>query len=74
MRTTQQLLSDGWRALTKGLGLADALRYRILFQPGAGDYTRERKALFRGKSLDEIAEALRERRTGRRAPKRRKRR
>lgn len=60
MRSTQQLLADGWRALTKELGLADALRYRVLFQPGTGDYAREREALLADKSLAEIGEELAE--------------
>lgn len=46
MRTALELLADGWKALVKELGLADAVRYRALFQPGAGDYVREREKLF----------------------------
>ncbi len=70
MRTTQQLLSDGWRALTRELGLADALRYKILFQPGSGDYAREREALFDGKSLEELIGALHARRSPRKRTRR----
>ncbi len=43
MRTTLELLVDGWRALVKELGLGEALRYQALFQPGRGDYARERE-------------------------------
>ncbi len=46
MRTALELLADGWKALVKELGLADAIRYRALFQPGTGDYVREREELF----------------------------
>lgn len=46
MRTALDLLTDGWRALLKELGLADALRYKALFQPGRGDYAAEREQLF----------------------------
>lgn len=53
MRTTEQLHADGWKALIKELGISDALRYRILFQPGTGDYVRERRELFDRMSLDD---------------------
>jgi hypothetical protein len=52
MRTATELQDLAWRALVKELGLADALRYRILFQPGTGDYCRERQGLFSGISLE----------------------
>ncbi len=52
MRTATELHDVAWRALVRELGLADALRYRILFQPGTGDYCRERQALFSGISLE----------------------
>jgi hypothetical protein len=51
MRTALELLSDGWKALVKELGLADAIRYRALFQPGSGDYVREREELFGNLSM-----------------------
>lgn len=53
MRTTQQLHADAWKALINELGISDAIRYRILFQPGVGDYVAERKALFEHMSLDD---------------------
>lgn len=53
MRSVQELLTDGWKALVGGLGLADAVRYKALFQPGAGDYARERDELFRSMSIDD---------------------
>jgi len=46
MRTALELLDAGWKALVKELGLADALRYKTLFQPGRGDYAAEREGLF----------------------------
>jgi hypothetical protein len=53
MRTTLELLADGWRALVKELGLGDALRYKALFQPGRGNYTREREVLFKDLTLED---------------------
>ncbi len=52
MRTPIELQELAWRALVKELGLADALRYRILFQQGSGNYSRERQALFSGVTLE----------------------
>jgi hypothetical protein len=52
MRSPIELQELAWRALVKELGLADALRYRILFQQGSGDYCRERQALFPGVTLE----------------------
>jgi hypothetical protein len=53
MRTPLELLDDGWKALVDGLGLADALRYKALFQPGKGDYVREREQLFEHLTMDD---------------------
>lgn len=60
MRTTLELLGDGWRALVKELGLGDALRYKALFQPGRGDYVREREELFGSMTLAELESSLKE--------------
>ncbi len=61
MRTAEDLRERAWKALVKELGLADALRYLILFQPGRGNYVRERKDLLEDKSVDELFESLRSR-------------
>jgi hypothetical protein len=40
--------------------LPDALRYKALFEPGHGDYARERDLYFKGMSVDDwIAEVRR---------------
>ena len=65
MRTTLELLRDGWRALVKELGLGDALRYRALFQPGTGDYSREREELFGRMSMADWEKDLAEWESGR---------
>jgi hypothetical protein len=51
MRTAADLLRRAWHALVKELGLVDALRYRLLFEGGRGDYAHERAALFGGLTL-----------------------
>ena len=60
MRTTLELLADGWRALVKELGLGDALRYKALFQPGRGDYAREREQFLGHLTLVEWERELKE--------------
>jgi hypothetical protein len=53
MRTARQLETDAWQAIVHELGIADALRYRVLIDPRPGDYSREREAIFAGTSLDD---------------------
>jgi hypothetical protein len=59
MRNAAQLQLDAWEALVRGLGLADALRYRALFEPPAGDYAAEREELFRDMTLQDWVAAIR---------------
>lgn len=58
MRTVAELQRLGWQALVKELGLADALRYQLLFQPGQGDYVAERRTLFAGATVDDLLAEL----------------
>ena len=51
MRNAAQLQADAWASLVKGLGPGDALRYRILFETGRGDYAREREEILGEMSL-----------------------
>jgi hypothetical protein len=60
MRTTLELLADGWRALVKELGLGEALRYKALFQPGRGDYAREREQFFGHLTLQDLEREIKE--------------
>lgn len=55
-----ELRREGWEALTRALGPADAMRFMMQYDPGHGDYTEERRALFAELTLDEVlAEARR---------------
>ncbi len=60
MRTTLELLVDGWRALVKELGLGEALRYKALFQPGRGDYAREREQFLGHLTLQDLEREIKE--------------
>lgn len=55
-----ELRREGWEALTRALGPADAMRFMMQYDPGRGDYTEERRALFAELTLDDVlAEARR---------------
>jgi hypothetical protein len=43
IRTPAQLRRDGWKALSDGLGSADALRFLAEYSSGKGNYTNDRK-------------------------------
>ncbi len=62
--TPAELEREGFRALCDRLGVAGALRYIQRTGLGAGDYTRERAAILRGISLDDLLPEIR--RAGRR--------
>ena len=48
----------GWRALTERLGPAGAMRFMMQYDPGDGDYTRERHQILENLTFDEIRNAL----------------
>ena len=50
-------------ALIQELGVTDTLRFLNQFRAGSGDYTAERKNLFKGESVKNIAAAIRAART-----------
>lgn len=49
----------GWMALVKELGYAGATKFILIYEPGEGDYTKERKEVFKDVSIEEIAEEIR---------------
>ena len=51
----------GLEVLTKELGAAGTVRFLRQFESGDGDYTREREALLKDISIDEIAASIAER-------------
>jgi hypothetical protein len=57
-----ELTQDAIRLLYRELGLTNTVRFLRQFTTGFGDYVEERKALFEGKSLDEIIEEIKRRR------------
>jgi hypothetical protein len=54
-RTPAQLAAEGFAALVEKLGTADAVRFVQLYDPGRGDYTRDRRQWLDALSHDEVA-------------------
>ena len=41
-----EIKTKGWMALVKELGHSGATKFILLYEPGKGDYTKERKELY----------------------------
>lgn len=50
---------EGWAALTERLGVAGAMRFLMEYDPGRGDYTRERGPLFADLTLEDATRSIR---------------
>ncbi len=48
-----EIRREGWRALTERLGISGAMRFMMQYDPGHGDYTRERHEILSDMDLDE---------------------
>lgn len=60
------LRMEGWKALTERLGVSGAIRFLMEYDPGRGDYVRERETLFAGLTLEEALRAIRDEAASRR--------
>lgn len=49
-----EIKTKGWMALVRELGYSGATKFILLYEPGKGDYTKERKKLFKGITIEEI--------------------
>jgi hypothetical protein len=56
-----QIRMEGWRALTERLGPAGAMRFMMQYDPGHGDYTKERWDIFADLTIDTLLDAIDER-------------
>lgn len=52
-----EIRMEGWRALTERLGPAGAMRFMMQYDPGYGDYSKERHEIFADLTMDELLEA-----------------
>jgi hypothetical protein len=53
-----QIRMEGWKALTERLGAAGARRFMMQYDPGDGDYTKERRDIFAGLTIDSLLETI----------------
>ena len=53
-RSLYQIRMEGWKALTERLGPAGAMRFMMQYDPGHGDYSKERHEIFAPLTLDEL--------------------
>ena len=53
-----QIRMEGWKALTERLGPAGAMRFMMQYDPGHGDYSKERLDLFSALELDDLQHTI----------------
>ncbi len=54
IRTQQEIIRQGYKALVDSLGVADTIRFIQYFSPGKGDYTKERHQWLDNISLEDF--------------------
>ena len=57
-KSLYEIRMEGWKALTDRLGAAGAMRFMMQYDPGHGDYSRERHALFADLSLEALLKVI----------------
>jgi hypothetical protein len=58
MKTQNDVLDRGYKALVDALGVVDAIRFIQHFSPGYGDYTKERHQWLDKLSLDDVVAGM----------------
>ncbi len=58
-RTAVEIRREGFQALLDRLGPADALRFLLQYEPGSGDYTRDRHQWLDAISMEEALQRIR---------------
>ena len=53
-----QIRMEGWKALTERLGPSGAMRFMMQYDPGHGDYSKERHEIFASLTLDALLDAI----------------
>ena len=53
-----QIRMEGWKALTERLGPAGAMRFMMQYDPGHGDYSKERHEIFAALTMDELLRTI----------------
>jgi hypothetical protein len=62
-----EIRMEGWKALTDRLGPAGAMRFMMQYDPGHGDYSKERHLTFAALTIDALVESIEQ--SGRQAPR-----
>ena len=58
--TFAEIKTMGWKALVKELGYVGATKFILLYEKGEGDYTKERKELFKDVTIEDIVREIKE--------------
>lgn len=53
-----EIRMEGWKALTERLGPAGAMRFMMQYDPGHGDYSKERQTLFADLTIDDLIDNI----------------
>jgi hypothetical protein len=54
-----EIRMEGWKALTERLGPAGAMRFMMQYDPGHGDYSKERHELFADLRVHDLLASVR---------------
>lgn len=52
--TPIEIQRAGWNALKKQLGVVGALRFLLQYEKGEGDYTKLRRKMFKGETVERL--------------------
>jgi hypothetical protein len=55
---------EGWKALTERLGPAGAMRFMMQYDPGHGDYTKERDEIFADLGIEDLIASIKRQEAG----------
>ncbi len=62
--TLAEIKAKGWNALVKELGYSGATKFILLYETGEGDYTKERKKIFKDITIDDIDKEIKQGKEG----------
>jgi hypothetical protein len=57
-KSLYQIRMEGWKALTERLGPSGAMRFMMQYDPGYGDYSKERHDLFAAVDLEDLLKSM----------------
>lgn len=53
-----EIKQKGWDALVKELGYAEATKFMLLYEPGRGNYTEDRKDILKETTIEKVREDI----------------